>query len=114
MFNIPVEKHADKILKAERFIWEHPETTTLESYVSGASFDEMSSVNKKTNRALCGAALSLWANVDICDMSVNDKNMIDIVEKAEKLALPEYELTRNDNMQKKQRGLKKNLHRCFH
>lgn len=47
-------------------------------------------------------------------MPVNDKYMIDIVEKAEKLALPEYEFTRSDNMQKKQRELKKNLHLCFH
>lgn len=76
-----------------------PETTVLESYVRGASFSAMAKVNRKVNQALCGAALSIGTNVDICDIPgyaplVNDKNLIDIVEQAAKLAIPEYKFVK--------------------
>ena len=45
-----------------------PETATVETYVRGKSFDAISSVNKRINRALTGAALSLGANVEIIDL----------------------------------------------
>ncbi len=45
-----------------------PDTVTIESYVRGISFDAIKSANKKVNRALIGAALSLGANVDIDDI----------------------------------------------
>ncbi len=73
-----------------------PEKTVLESYVRGASFDAICTANQKVNQALCGAALSVGTNIDICDMPgyaplVNDPNMIDVVEKASRLIVPEYE-----------------------
>lgn len=58
-----------------------PETATLESYVRGASFEAIVKENKKVNRALIGAALSLGCNIDIKDMPgysplKNDSGMI--------------------------------------
>ncbi len=45
-----------------------PDEATIESYVRGASFDAIKSANERVNRALCGAALSMGANVDIEDV----------------------------------------------
>lgn len=74
-----------------------PESTKLESYVRGKTFDAMLEANSKVNRALCGAALSLGCNVEICDIPgyaplINDKNMIELAVEAGKLAIPEYNL----------------------
>jgi len=44
-----------------------PDQVIIESYVRGASFDGIKEANEKVNRALCGAALSLGANIDIQD-----------------------------------------------
>lgn len=44
-----------------------PDEVILESYVRGKSFKAIEEANKKVNRALCGAALSLGANVEIID-----------------------------------------------
>ncbi len=44
-----------------------PERAVLESYVRGSSFEGIVEANKKINRALCGAALSLGTNVEIID-----------------------------------------------
>jgi len=44
-----------------------PDEVILESYVRGSSFDAIKDANKRVNRALCGAALSLGANIDIQD-----------------------------------------------
>lgn len=44
-----------------------PEEARIETYVRGMSFDAMISTNKRINRALIGAALSLGANVEIID-----------------------------------------------
>lgn len=44
-----------------------PETAVLESYVRGKTFDAIKQANEKVNRALCGAALSLGAGIDIQD-----------------------------------------------
>ncbi len=44
-----------------------PETVTLESYVRGKRFDAIIDANKRVNRALCGAALSLGTNIEITD-----------------------------------------------
>lgn len=44
-----------------------PDEVILESYVRGSNFEAIKQANKKVNRALCGAALSLGANVDIQD-----------------------------------------------
>jgi len=44
-----------------------PDEVILESYVRGKTFKAIEEANKKVNRALCGAALSLGANVEIID-----------------------------------------------
>ena len=52
-----------------------PETVRLESYVRGTSFEGMIKENRKVNRALIGAALSLGANIEIndfCGYAPND------------------------------------------
>lgn len=58
-----------------------PETVRLESYVRGKTFEAIESANRKVNRALCGAALSLGANIEIIDIPgysplVNDPGMV--------------------------------------
>lgn len=60
-----------------------PDEVIIESYVRGKSFDAMKAENKKVNRALCGAALSLGANVEINDTPGygplwNDTNMMNV------------------------------------
>lgn len=44
-----------------------PDRAIIESYIRGTSFDALYQTNEKVNRALCGTALSLGANVDIQD-----------------------------------------------
>ena len=71
-----------------------PELVTIESYVRGAGFEAIKNANKKINRALCGGALSLGANVEIIDMPgyaplKNDENMIQLTKEAADLVVPE-------------------------
>ena len=73
-----------------------PASVTLESYVRGATVEAISKENKKVNRALCGAALSLGANVEIIDIPGyaplrNDKGMIGIAADALAMLYPEVE-----------------------
>lgn len=80
-----------------------PEKAVLESYVRGSSFEAICEANKKVNRALCGAALSIGTNVEIIDSPgyaplLNDENMIRIVTEAAALAIPEYEMNRIDSI----------------
>lgn len=80
-----------------------PERAVLESYVRGVSFDAIESANKKVNRALCGAALSIGTNIEIIDNPgyaplVNDPNMIEVAKEAAALAVPEYELNPTNNI----------------
>ncbi len=44
-----------------------PETVEIESYVRGATFDAILRENRKVNRALVGAALSMGCNIEIQD-----------------------------------------------
>lgn len=44
-----------------------PDTVTLEIYVRGASMKAISEANIRVNRALAGAALSMGADVSLCD-----------------------------------------------
>ena len=71
-----------------------PQSVTLESYVRGSSFEAIVAANKKVNRALCGAALSIGTNVEIIDIPgytplINDKNMIEVSKEAAALAIPD-------------------------
>lgn len=73
-----------------------PGSATLESYIRGKTFEGIIEANKKVNRALIGAALSLGANVDITDFPgyapvINDKNLIGVTKEAVELGLPHRE-----------------------
>lgn len=74
-----------------------PATVRMESYVRGRTFDAILDANKRVNRALIGAALSLGTNVEIEDApgyspEVNDPGMIRLARDAAALALPEQTL----------------------
>lgn len=73
-----------------------PETAVLESFVRGATFDAICDANKKVNRALCGAAMSLGTNIEIVDIPGyaplrDDPNLMELSAEAAKLVIPEYE-----------------------
>lgn len=64
-----------------------PDNVVLENQVRGSNFDAIKEANKKVNRALCGAALSLGANIEINDMPgyaplVNAEGLIEIAKEA--------------------------------
>ena len=80
-----------------------PEKAVLESYVRGVSFDAICNANRKVNRALCGAALSIGTNVDIVDTPgyaplLNDQNLMLLASEAAHMAIPEYEFQMRDNI----------------
>lgn len=73
-----------------------PETTVLESYVRGKSFAAIDENNKKVNRALCGAALSIGTNVEIIDIPgysplTNDHNMMKVARDAAEQLFPDMQ-----------------------
>lgn len=75
-----------------------PETAVLESFVRGATFDAICDANKKVNRALCGAAMSLGTNIEIVDIPGyaplhDDPKLTDLAAEAAKIAIPEYEFS---------------------
>lgn len=77
-----------------------PETVTLESYIRGLSFKGIVEANNKVNRALCGAALSLGANVDIQDMpgyspNMNSEDLAFLFYETVKEILPQYDIKYN-------------------
>ena len=91
----PIMTHGGDIVNAI------PETAVLESYVRGKTFDAIVTENKKVNRALCGAALSLGANVEIIDIPgyaplVNASGMIDVARDAAALAMPDVAFNVSD------------------
>lgn len=70
-----------------------PDRVIIESYVRSSNFEAMKDANSRVNRALCGAALSLGANVDIQDTPgyaplTNSAGMIGLAREAAQ-ALPE-------------------------
>ncbi len=78
-----------------------PETTVLESYVRGKTFDAILKNNQKVNQALVGAALSIGTNVEIIDIPgyapyENDKNMMELTWDAAEIALPDIEYKREE------------------
>ena len=71
-----------------------PGSTVLESFVRGASFEAIAKANRKVNRALCGAAISIGTNIEIIDTPgaaplINDENMIAIAEEAMQTVFPD-------------------------
>ena len=71
-----------------------PETVRLESYVRGSSYDAILRENKKINRALTGAALSIGANIEIIDIPgyaplYNCDALAEILKESVKESIPE-------------------------
>lgn len=78
-----------------------PETTTIESYVRGSTYEGIVSANKKVNQALVGAALSIGTNIEIKDCPGyaplrNDLNMLDVAREAAAMAMPDRKYDYND------------------
>ncbi|MBR2916107.1 MAG: M20/M25/M40 family metallo-hydrolase [Clostridia bacterium] len=64
-----------------------PSSARIESYVRGKTYAAMQDASERINRALCGAALSLGANVDIIDSPgyaplENSSEMIELYKEA--------------------------------
>lgn len=79
-----------------------PERAVLESYVRGRTIKAILRENKKVNRALCGAALSLGANVEIIDIPgyaplENDLNMMMLARDAAEQIIPEEKFVLSEN-----------------
>ncbi len=75
-----------------------PETVRIESYVRGRTSKAIELANKRVNRALVGAALSLGTNVEIVDFPgysplVNSREMAEVAREAAELVLPNVDLT---------------------
>ena len=75
-----------------------PAEVRIESYVRGSSFEAIKAANRRVNRALCGAALSLGCNVEIIDMPgyapfISAPGMIDVAVDAAKEILPDIKVT---------------------
>lgn len=73
-----------------------PATVRMESYVRGKTFKAIEEANKRINRALTGAALSLGTNIEIVDMPgyaphVNDENMMELCREAAAIAMPGHD-----------------------
>ena len=71
-----------------------PGVVTMESYVRGRTFDAIVAANKRVNRALVGAALSLGTNVEIVDIPgyaplENDLTMMHLAEEAFRMLDPD-------------------------
>jgi len=85
----PIITHGGEIVNAI------PERVDIESYVRGRTFEGIQNANKKINRALAGAALSIGLNVETVDISgyaplLNDPNMMQLAADACALAIPEH------------------------
>ena len=70
-----------------------PEQSIIETYVRGRSYDAILSANKRIDRALIGAALSLNNNIDIKDQPgyaplYNDRNLMNIVKESYEALVP--------------------------
>lgn len=80
-----------------------PEEVVLESYIRGASYDGIIDANKRVNRALCGAALSLGANVEIIDIPgyaplKTDRNLLKLSKETAMLFMEEDKFFVNEKV----------------
>ncbi|MCL2517749.1 MAG: amidohydrolase, partial [Oscillospiraceae bacterium] len=78
-----------------------PSEVRIESYVRGGTTEAIEKINKKVNRALAAGAVSLGANVELCDRPGytplnNDVNLNKLAEKAMKLVVPEDNVSMSD------------------
>ena len=79
-----------------------PELVTIESYVRGATFDAILEANKRINRALIGAALSIGAQIEIVDIPGyaplnNNSDLAALAEAAANEIIPEENFYRHTN-----------------
>lgn len=93
----PIVTHGGDVVNAI------PELVTLESFVRGHDFEAMKYANKKINQALCGAALSIGANIEIIDTPgyaplFNDQNLIALMKEAADLVIPEEAFVVSDSI----------------
>ena len=93
----PILTHGGDIVNAI------PERVSLESYVRGRSFEAIASANRRVNRALVGAALSLGAQIEIEDTAgyspmENDDGMRSVAEDAFRLLFPKEPLYVNESV----------------
>jgi len=80
-----------------------PEVVTMESYVRGSNFEGIAESNKRINKALIGAALSMDVNVDITDMPGyaplnNDPTLTGIAKEVFEVYFPNKEIFVDDKM----------------
>ena len=80
-----------------------PDNVVLESFVRGSSFDAILRENKKVNQALCGAALSIDNNINICDIPgyaplYNAPGMIDLASDAVSEMFPDKTFVARTNI----------------
>ena len=78
-----------------------PDRVIIESYVRGSTLEAIKKANERVNRALCGAALSLGANIDIDDKPGyaplrNNKAMVQLAFDSAKLVAPEVSMSCSD------------------
>ena len=78
-----------------------PSDVKLESYVRGNTFEAIVKANKKVNRALVGAAISLGTNIEIVDAPgysplINSEEMIKVAAEAADMAIPEENIRVTD------------------
>jgi metal-dependent amidase/aminoacylase/carboxypeptidase family protein len=78
-----------------------PDVATIESYVRAKTYEAMDKSNRRVNRALIGAALSMGAEIEIDDVPGyaplnNDQNMVDIAVKAAAVAYTDMEIMVRD------------------
>lgn len=78
-----------------------PDCVIIESYVRGKNYDAIIKANKKVNRALCGGAVSIGANIEIQDLPgyapcVNSQDLMQLSkETAEELTGKPFYLSKN-------------------
>lgn len=80
-----------------------PERSRIESYVREVDFESIFNANRRVNRALVGAAISVGANVEINDISgyaplINDCDLSALSEIALKEVLPNERMRRIESI----------------
>ena len=75
-----------------------PATAEIETYIRGKTFKAITDVNKRINRALAGAAVSIGARLEIIDIPGyaplnNSMDMIEVAKEAMAIALPDETFT---------------------
>ncbi len=80
-----------------------PERVTIETYVRGKTFEGILAANKRINRALAGAALSIGAQIEIVDIPgyaplINDRALSELAKAAADDIIPEESFSVFENV----------------